>query len=62
MTAYTSTNAYAMGEEDIAGTLEAGKHADFVVLSKDPRAVDPLGIQSIQVLRTVINGETVFEK
>jgi len=62
MTAYTSTNAYAMGEEDIAGTLEAGKRADFVVLSKDPRAIDPLAIQSIQVLRTVINGETVFEK
>ena len=62
MTAYTVSNAFAMREEDVAGTLEAGKRADFVVLSNDPRAVSPVDIQNISVLRTVINGETVFEK
>lgn len=62
MRAYTSTNAYAMGEEDIAGKLEIGKRADLVILSKDPRAVDPIDIQSIEVLKTVIGGQTVFEK
>ena len=62
MIAYTAANAYAIGEEDIAGTLENGKRADFVVLSQDPRAVDPIDIQNIDVLRTVIDGKTVFEK
>lgn len=62
LTAYTSSNAFAMSEETIAGTLEAGKRADFVVLSDDPRTVKPVDIQKITVLRTVIDGETVFEK
>lgn len=62
MTAYTVANAFAMGEEDVAGTIEAGKRADFVVLSDDPRAVAPEFIQNIKVLRTVIGGETVFER
>ena len=34
MIVYTAANAYAMGEEDIAGTLENGKRADFVVYPK----------------------------
>jgi predicted amidohydrolase YtcJ len=51
---------YAGFEEAKAGTLEAGKRADFVVLSADPRTVDPVAIRSIDVLATVIGGETVF--
>ncbi len=60
LTAYTATNAYAGFEEDESGTLEAGKRADFVVLSEDPRSVDPVAIRDIEVLATVIGGETVF--
>jgi len=41
LTAYTSANAYAGFEEDISGTLSVGKRADFVILSDDPRAIDP---------------------
>ena len=32
---YTIDNAYAAFEEDIKGTLEVGKLADIMVLSKD---------------------------
>lgn len=60
LTAYTATNAYAGFEEDKAGTLEPGKRADFVVLSDDPRTVDPVAIRSIKVLATIISGEAVF--
>ncbi|MFK8030614.1 MAG: amidohydrolase [Gammaproteobacteria bacterium] len=60
--AYTVTNAYAAFEENRAGTLTPGKRADFVVLSQDPRKVNPNLIGDIEVLRTVIDGETVFEQ
>ncbi len=61
LAAYTRMNAYAVFEEDVGGTLELGKRADLVVLSADPRAVDPAAIREITVLETVIDGTTVYE-
>ena len=60
LTAYTATNAYAVFEENIAGTLEIGKRADFVILSDDPRSVDPADIRGIEVLETIIDGQRVY--
>lgn len=59
--AYTMANAYAGYQEDILGTLEPGKYADFVVLSEDLFAVDPADIQDVRVLRTVIAGEEKYQ-
>ncbi len=61
LTAYTASNAYAVFEEHVAGTLEVGKRADFVVLSDDPRAVESVSIRDIRVRETVIGGEIVFQ-
>lgn len=60
LTAYTSTNAYAFNEENIAGTLEIDKRADFIVLSADPRKIAETELGDVKVLKTVIGGETVF--
>ena len=60
LTAYTSTNAYAFNEEDIAGTLEIDKRADFIVLSADPRKIAEAELGDVKVLKTVIGGKTVF--
>lgn len=60
LTAYTSSNAYAVFEEQIAGTLEVGKRADFVVLSADPRTIDAAEINNINVLRTVVGGAVAY--
>ena len=60
LTAYTATNAYAGFEEGRAGTLTPGKRADFVILSADPRRVDPVAIRDIKVVETVIGGESVY--
>jgi predicted amidohydrolase YtcJ len=60
--AFTLGSAYAEFAEDMKGSIEPGKLADFVVLDRDPRSVDPPAIKSIAVLRTVIGGQTVFEK
>lgn len=57
----TVHGAFASFEENIKGTLEAGKLADFVILEKSPYDVDPDTIKDIKISRTVLGGETVFE-
>jgi len=57
----TRNGAYASFEEDIKGSLTAGRLADLVMLDKDPRAVDPDAITDIPVVRTMLGGRTTHE-
>jgi predicted amidohydrolase YtcJ len=57
----TLNGAYASYEEKTKGSITAGKHADFVVLGKDPHDVDPLAIKDIRVMRTVVGGTTSYQ-
>jgi predicted amidohydrolase YtcJ len=57
---YTINNAYAGFQEDKLGTLETGKLADFVVLSKDLRVINPDDILKTKVVRTVVGGKDVY--
>jgi predicted amidohydrolase YtcJ len=59
--AYTSTGAYASFEENIKGTLEPGKLADFVVLDRDILEIDPVTIREARVLQTWVGGKKVFD-
>lgn len=60
--AYTKQAAYASFDEQIKGSLEVGKLADFVVLSEDIRKIDPNLIRETAVLQTYVGGELVFQK
>lgn len=58
---YTTNNAYAGFFEDKTGILKAGMLADFVVLSEDLLKIPSEEIKDVTILRTVINGEEVYE-
>ena len=58
----TQHGAHASYEENIKGSITAGKLADFVILEKDPHDVPPDTIKDIRVVRTVTGGETVYPK
>ena len=56
----TLHGAYASYEENLKGTITAGKLADFVMLEQDPHDVEPDRIKDIKVNRTVVGGRTVW--
>ncbi|HJZ70428.1 MAG TPA: amidohydrolase [Vicinamibacterales bacterium] len=60
LTIATINGAYASSEENLKGSITAGKLADFVVIEKDPHDVDPDQIMNITVNRTVVGGKTVY--
>jgi len=59
--AYTIDAAYATFEDRIKGSLKRGKLADFAVLDKDITKIDPVSIQSVKVVSTVVGGKQVFK-
>lgn len=58
---FTLDAAYALFEEDIKGSVEVGKLADLVVLSKDILTVPEAEILDTQVEMTIIGGEIVYQ-
>ena len=60
--AITLGNAELMFEEDIKGSLEAGKLADLVVLSDNILTCAPERIRDMDVMMTMVGGEIVFER
>ena len=59
---YTLHSARAAFREADLGSLEAGKLADFAVLSADPTRIDPEAIAGVEVLATVIGGRAAFDR
>jgi predicted amidohydrolase YtcJ len=59
---FTINGAKIGFEEDLKGSIEPGKLADFVVLSEDPYLVPPDTICDIRVEMTIIDGNVVYER
>jgi predicted amidohydrolase YtcJ len=54
--AATIGGAYQLHMDHEVGSLEAGKRADFAVLSESPLDVEPMAIRDIEVWGTVVGG------
>ena len=58
--AMTLWPAWQHYEEKTKGSIEAGKLADFVILSRDPTQGDPNTIDQIKVTETIKEGNTIY--
>jgi len=59
---FTIWAAYGQFEEDIKGSIEVGKLADFVVIDRDYMTCPDSEIMNILPLATIVGGEVVYEK
>lgn len=59
---YTIDAAYAAFEENIKGSVENGKLADFTVFSNDLLEIPEDSILSTEVVMTIVGGKVVYQK
>ena len=59
--AYTVGSAYAEFQENEKGTIAPGKLADIVILSRNIFQIDPIEIEKVKVVLTVMDGRVVYE-
>ncbi len=58
----TNGGAYEYFEENKKGILKSGAVADLIILDKDPTAIDSMQIKNIRVLKTIKDGNVVFQQ
>ena len=58
--AYTIDGAWLAGQEALTGSIEIGKAADLVVLERNLFEVDPMTIEQVRVLLTLLDGRVVY--
>lgn len=56
---FTVDAAYSGHQENLLGTLEPGKKADFIILDRDMFAIDESEIWKIEVKETWVNGQRI---
>ena len=53
--------AYASFDEDVKGSLEVGKYADFVIVDRNIYEICPDDIVNAKIVYTVVGGNIVYE-
>lgn len=60
--AYTLEGAYASGEENLKGSISAGKLADFILMDRDIFQLPESEILNARVMQTWVDGQLVWER
>ncbi len=58
---FTINNAYQMHMDDVIGSIEAGKYADFVILEENILDIPLEDIYNVKVAETVMDGVTTYK-
>jgi predicted amidohydrolase YtcJ len=58
---YTINGAWQDHQDNVRGSIEVGKLADFTVIGEDILTIDPNNIHVIPVLYTIVDGKIVYE-
>ena len=59
---YTNWNAWLLNREDVLGSLEPGKYADFVLLDRDILTCPVETVSQAAPLETWLDGKPVWQK
>jgi len=59
---YTLDAAFGAFQENVVGSVEVGKYADFTIFSKDIMAIEEAEILDTEVVMTLVEGQVVYEK
>ena len=59
---FTLDAAYAAHQDNVVGSLEKGKWADFIVLGQDPFTIAPGALRTLAVRQTWVAGRMVFDQ
>ncbi|MGH1491822.1 MAG: amidohydrolase [Acidimicrobiales bacterium] len=58
---HTIDAAYALGHDDVTGSIEVGKFADYVIIDRNLFELEPDQIDETRVLLTVVGGTVVHQ-
>lgn len=58
---YTLDAAYGAFQEDLVGSIEVGKLADFTILDRDIMTIDASDILNTKVVMTIVGGDVLFQ-
>ena len=58
---YTIWAAYAAFQENILGSIEVGKYADFTILNRDILTIEPIEILNTKPIYTIVGGEIQYQ-
>lgn len=58
----TLTNAYAARQENIRGSIEVGKFADFTIFDADIMEIAPIKIIDAENVMTIVGGKITYQK